>query len=173
MAEWTELLPKGVVNPIVVEILHPLKNESPEVDPRLQADLERLRGDAAFNESKNKMLQQVGADLFSMLFIGTEYWRGKDQENTGGVRSTDPQGREVNIVVHLPPSAARTPQEEASATQLVLDWLAASELGKALRRVAQGRISNFSARGRRYDNIKSLGQIVKKEDVQLAIGPPS
>ena len=51
-----------------------------------------------------------------------------------------------------------------------MNWIEESELGKSLHRVAQGKISHISARGRRYDNKKDIGQIVRAEDIQHMVG---
>ena len=171
MSHWTELLADGAEKPIILEIHHPLqqKTDAPKpgdkfsaMDPRLRTDLERLVGDEAFVASHKKMVEDAGGDPFLIFFIGAEHWRGKDPD-TGKV---DPPGREVNITVHLPASAAPTQLEEAAVTQKVMEWIDGSELGKSLRRVAQGRISHISARGRRYDRKEDIGQIVRPEDLQ-------
>lgn len=87
MSHWTDLLPPGAEKPIVIEILHPMqqKTDAPKpgdkftaMDPRLRADMEQLVGDAAFVESHQKMVKEIGADSFLIFFIGAEHWRGKD-----------------------------------------------------------------------------------------------
>ncbi len=178
MADWTELMPDGVQNPIVVEIRRPIHQtgegphdhevgELPHMDPWLSAELQRVWNDPEWNDSKSMILEELGADHLAILFLGQfEHWRAK----TGGPGDRDrrprPLGHDIYITVHLPPTVATTPEEEVRATRTLMEWAESSELGIILDRVVRGsRTAHISARGRGYYRIADLGHIAKRDEV--------
>lgn len=176
MANWTDSLPEGVENPIVVEIRQALPKgrvgqkveEFPGMDAGLRAQLQRLEDDPEWNNSKAKMLQEIGADHLTVLFLGeVEHWRAKTGLPGDRDRKPGPPGRDVNIIVHLPPTAAKTEEDEIRATQVVADWFESSELGRLLFRTARASgIDHIGARGRRYSAKADIGYLAKLEDIR-------
>lgn len=161
MRNWTELLPAGVQNPIVIEIRCPDSWVTPAARNRLKAEVGTLAEDQKWLDSKSEMSSQLGADALSILFLAKdEHWLAKEGEPGRPDRRPSPPAGDVFIRVHLPPAVATTPEDEARVTQAVMDWFESSKLGRACYSEGHGAgMRRVSARGVRYSKLQDLTYI--------------
>ena len=152
MSDWTELLPEGVVNPIVLEVRHPAAWRADRAaDDAAKAKIEALVDDPDYNESLNRMIGAVGADYFTLLTVADE----SDAER-------------AHVEVHLPKSV----EDEERATKIVMKWLKSSELGEVL--YGEGRKHGMKpekVHGKRYGKLRDLRDLKPMKDVKTDIRP--